>query len=47
VLSGGVFHDAEGCAGYLAVFFSDQSGTLYPDVSIDRHPAAHSTGACR
>jgi hypothetical protein len=46
-LNGGEFHEAEGCAGYLAVFFSEQSGTLYPNVSIDRHPAAHATGACR
>jgi len=46
-LHGGVFHDAEGCAGYLAVFFSDQTGTLYPDVSIARNPAAQSTGVCR
>lgn len=46
-LRNGVFHDAEGCAGYLAVFFSDQAGILYPDVSIVRHPAAQSTGVCR
>jgi hypothetical protein len=46
-LEGGIFHDAEGCAGYIAVFFSEQAGTLYPDVSVTRHPAAQSTGACR
>ena len=45
-LTGGVFHLAEGCAGYIAVFSSDQSGVLYPNVSIDRHPADHLTGAC-
>lgn len=45
-LNGGVFHDAEGCAGYLAVFFSDQAGILYPDVSITRNPSPQSTGAC-
>jgi hypothetical protein len=42
----GVFHDAEGCAGYIAVFFSKQAGTLYPDVSITRNPAAQPTGTC-
>jgi hypothetical protein len=41
-----VFHDAEGCAGYLAVFTSKETGTLYPDVSITRNPASVSTGAC-
>jgi hypothetical protein len=46
-LKGGVFHDAEGCAGYIAVFSSTQSGTLYPDVSITRNPAPSATGACR
>ncbi len=46
-LQNGVFHEAEGCAGYFAVFFSAQAGTLYPDVRITRKPAAHSTGACR
>jgi hypothetical protein len=43
----GAFHDAEGCAGYLAVWTSKESGTLYPDVSVTRHPATHPTGACR
>ena len=43
----GVFHSAEGCAGYLAVFYSNQTGTLYPSVSIERRPARHPTGACR
>jgi len=47
LLTGGVFHDAEGCAGYIAVFSSEQAGILYPNVSIDRHPASHPTGACR
>lgn len=45
-LHNGVFHDAEGCAGYLAVFTSKQAGTLYPDVSITRNPAPEATGAC-
>jgi hypothetical protein len=43
-LDNGVFHAAEGCAGYFAVFFSNQAGTLYPDVRITRKPAAHPTG---
>ncbi len=46
-LSGGVFHDAEGCAGYLAVFTADQYGTLYPDIRITRNPAPVGTGVCR
>jgi hypothetical protein len=46
-LENGTFHDAEGCAGYFAVFVSDREGTLYPDVQVTRNPAAHPTGACR
>jgi hypothetical protein len=42
----GVFHDAEGCAGYISVFVSDEAGTLYPKVSITRNPAAEPTGVC-
>ena len=45
-LNNGVFHDAEGCGGYLAVFTSKQAGTLYPDVRITRNPSAVPTGAC-
>jgi hypothetical protein len=45
-VTGAVFHDAEGCAGYLAVFSSDEAGILYPDVSITRNPAPTATGAC-
>ncbi len=45
-LHNGVFHDAEGCAGYVAVFSSKLPGTLYPDVSITRNPAPDPTGAC-
>src|SRR6266446_7928010 len=41
-----VFHDAEGCAGYIAVFTSDQAGTLYPDVSVTRNAAPQPTGVC-
>jgi hypothetical protein len=47
VLSNGIFHAAEGCAGYIAVFFSTQFGTLYPDVRVTRRPATHSTGVCK
>jgi hypothetical protein len=46
-LANGVFHDAEGCAGYLAVFTSDEHGTLYPDIRITRNPAPAPTGTCR
>ncbi len=46
-VSDGVFHQAEGCAGYLAIFSSDRQGTLYPDVAIERNPAPRPTGACR
>jgi hypothetical protein len=45
-LKGGVFHDAEGCAGYIAVFTSTQPGILYPNISITRNPAPNATGAC-
>jgi len=46
-LKNGTFHGAEGCGGYVALFYSAQAGTIYPDVSITRHPADHPTGACR
>lgn len=46
-LTNGIFHEAEGCAGYIAVFFSDQAGILFPDVTITRNPADRVTGACR
>ena len=42
----GVFHDAEGCAGYIVVFVSDHAGTLYPNVTVSRNPAAYPTGVC-
>jgi hypothetical protein len=41
-----VFHDAEGCAGYIAVFTSPQPGTLYPNVSVTRNAAPQPTGVC-
>jgi hypothetical protein len=41
-----VFHDAEGCAGYFAVWESSQPGTLYPDVAVTRNPAPQATGVC-
>lgn len=47
LLRNGIFEDAEGCAGYLAVFLSDRPGTLYPNVEIERNPAPRPTGACR
>ncbi len=40
------FHLAEGCASYLAAFFSIQAGTIYPDQTITYNPATVGTGAC-
>ena len=40
------FHLAEGCASYLAVFFSTKAGTIYPDQTITYNPASVGTGAC-
>jgi hypothetical protein len=45
-LHGAVFHDAEGCADYLAVFLSERAGTFNPDVRVSRNPANHPTGVC-
>ena len=42
-----VFHEAEGCADYLAVYVSDEPGTLYPEVSVTRNSAHHATGVCK
>lgn len=42
----GVFHLAEGCASYVAIYYSNYSGTMYPDVSVTYNPASTSTGAC-
>jgi hypothetical protein len=41
-----VFHGAEGCAGYVAVWETGQAGTLYPNVAVTRHPAPEPTGVC-
>jgi hypothetical protein len=41
-----IFHGAEGCAGYIAVWSSTQPGTLYPNVAVTRNPAPHPTGVC-
>ena len=40
------FHDAEGCADYMAVFTSSATITVTPNVSVTYNPANHSTGAC-
>lgn len=40
------FDDAEGCAAYIYVLTSDQSGTIVPDVSVRYQPASGPTGAC-
>jgi hypothetical protein len=46
-LSDGIFHLAEGCAAYVAVYhFNGQSGTIYPDVTVQYNPASTLTGAC-
>jgi hypothetical protein len=42
----GVFHLAEGCASYVAVYTSSQSGTMFPDVKVTYNPASSPTGAC-
>ena len=42
----GVFHLAEGCASYLAIYYSTQSGTLYPNVQVTYTPASSLTGVC-
>jgi hypothetical protein len=41
-----VFHAAEGCAGYIAVWTATQPGTLYPEVSVTRNAAPQPTGVC-
>ncbi len=40
------FHDAEGCADYLAVFTSASTITVTPNVSVTYNPATSPTGAC-
>ena len=40
------FHDAEGCAAYLAVITSSRSITVTPDVSVTYNPASGPTGTC-
>jgi hypothetical protein len=40
------FHDAEGCAAYLAVITSNRSITVTPDVSVTYNPASAATGTC-
>ena len=40
------FHEAEGCAAYLAVITSNQSITVTPDVSVTYNPASAPTGSC-
>jgi hypothetical protein len=41
-----VFHGAEGCAGYIAVWEASEAGTLYPNVAVTRNPAPDATGVC-
>jgi hypothetical protein len=42
----GVFHLAEGCAGYVAVFYSDTTAVIHPDVTVTYNPASSPTGVC-
>lgn len=41
-----VFHDAEGCAGYLLVLDSTQDVTITPNMTITRNPNPAGTGVC-
>jgi len=40
------FHDAEGCADYLAVFTAPSAVTLTPNISVTYNPASKPTGVC-
>ncbi len=41
----GIFHLAEGCASYVAIYYSTQSGTIYPNVQVTYNPGP-SSGVC-
>ena len=40
------FHQAEGCADYVAVFTAASAVTVTPNVSVTYNPATNVTGAC-
>jgi hypothetical protein len=40
------FHDAEGCADYMAVMTAPAKVSVTPDVSVTYNPAARATGSC-
>ena len=40
------FHQAEGCAAYMAVITAPGKVTITPDVSVTYNPATHATGTC-
>ena len=40
------FHQAEGCADYVAVFTSSTTITIRPNVSVTYNPASSATGTC-
>ncbi len=40
------FHQAEGCADYLAVFTASSAITVRPNVSVTYNPASLATGTC-
>jgi hypothetical protein len=41
------FHEAEGCAAYMAVITAGSKATVTPDVSVTYNPASQATGTCR
>ena len=40
------FHDAEGCADYMAVMTAPAKITVQPNVSVTYNPASKATGSC-
>jgi hypothetical protein len=40
------FHEAEGCADYLAVFTAASDVTVTPNISVTYNPSSTATGAC-
>ncbi len=45
-LQGSVFRLAEGCSAYVAVYKSNATGVINPNVSVTYNPASTITGAC-
>jgi hypothetical protein len=40
------FKLAEGCGGYIAIYYFSTAGTIHPNVSATYNPASHPTGSC-